>query len=243
MNDKLIAKLQEMIDKAKRIVIMTGAGFSTASGIPDFRGADGLYTDGKTMVPPEVIISHHYFMEHPQEFYQYYYDKMIYPKALPNQGHYFVAKLEQNQKLMAVITQNIDGLHQIAGSKTVYELHGTIMRNHCMKCHSGYSLEDILTLGKVPYCPKCGGLIKPDVTLYEEPLEEDILDKALRAIVNCDLLIIAGSSMVVNPAASLPYHYRGVHMVIINLGTTPLDRYASLVIRERTEEVFDRIKL
>lgn len=243
MNEKQIAKLQEMIDKAKRIVIMTGAGFSTASGIPDFRGADGLYTDTKTVVPPETIISHHYFMEHPKEFYQYYYDKMVYQDALPNDGHIFVAELEKRNKLQGVVAQNIDGLHQKAGSEKVYELHGSIMRNHCLKCHSFYSLEDILTLGKVPYCPKCGGLIKPDVTLYEEPLEEEVLSKAINAIVNSDLLIIAGSSMIVNPAASLPYYYRGMHMVIINLGATPLDSYASLVIKEKVEDVLKLIKL
>ncbi len=236
--------LQKLINASNNIVVMTGAGFSKASGIPDFRSADGLYNDKtKNVISPEEILSHHYFMAHPQAFYEFYFDKMIYPNAKPNAGHYKLVELENCGKLKAIITQNIDGLHQKAGSKNVLELHGAVLRNHCMKCHTFYSLDDLLNNKQMPSCPICGGKIKPDVVLYEEGLDMATLNEAIKAIVNADLLLIIASSMLVNPAASLPYYYRGNKMVIINLEPTPLDSYATLIINEKCEEVLSQIKV
>lgn len=235
--------LQKLIDKSNNIVVMTGAGFSKASGIPDFRSSDGIYNSGDQLISPEEILSHHYFMSHPNEFYQFYFEKMIYPKALPNIGHYTLAKLEKKGKLKAIITQNIDGLHQKAGSVNVLELHGSVLKNHCMKCHRMYSLEEILNNKKTIKCPSCGGIIKPDVVLYEEGLDNKVFNEAINKTANADLLIIIGSSMIVNPAAVLPYYYRGIHLVIINLEPTPFDEVASLIIREKCEEVLAQIKV
>ncbi|MCI6716015.1 MAG: NAD-dependent protein deacylase [Mollicutes bacterium] len=236
--------LQKLINVSNNIVVMTGAGFSKASGIPDFRSADGLYNDkNKSMISPEEILSHHYFMAHPKAFYDFYFDKMIYPNAMPNAGHYKLVELEKCGKLKAIITQNIDGLHQKAGSKNVLELHGSVLRNHCMKCHTFYSLDDLINNKQMTACPICGGLIKPDVVLYEEGLDMTTLNEAIKAVVNADLLLIIASSMLVNPAASLPYYYRGNKMVIINLEPTPLDSYATLIINEKCEEVLSQIKV
>lgn len=235
--------LQKWIQQSKNIVVMTGAGFSKASGIPDFRSQDGLYQVEKKGPTPEEILSHHFFIEHPSTFYQYYFEHMVYSDAMPNIGHYQLAKLEKAGKNITIITQNIDGLHQKAGSQNVLELHGSVYRNYCMKCHTFYTLEETSQNEGVPKCNKCGGIIKPDVVLYEEGLDNTTLNLAYQSIVNADLLIIAGSSMVVNPAASLPYYYRGNKMAIVNLGPTPLDKYASLVIHERTEGIFQTIRV
>lgn len=240
-----IEVLKRLIKNAKRIVLMTGAGFSVASNIPDFRSANGLYQETSDVIKPEEILSHHFFISHPDLFYKFYFDKMLYPSALPNPGHIFWANLEQTGKNITIITQNIDGLHQLAGSKKVIELHGSVHRNHCMKCHTFYSMLDLEANidNSIPRCPKCGGIIKPDVVLYEEGLDSQAIDDALKAISSADLLIISGTSLLVNPAASLPYYYRGTNMVIVNLSTTPLDKYASLVIREKSEVVFGSIKI
>lgn len=236
-----IELLQKLIDKSKSIVVMTGAGFSKASGIPDFRSSDGLYNNNE-VISPEEILSHHYFINHPKEFYDFYFDKMIYPNALPNEGHYTLTKLEKVGKLKAIITQNIDGLHQLAGSSNVLELHGSVLKNHCMECNTKYSLDDILK-NKEMKCPTCGGLIKPDVVLYEEGLDSFVLSESIKELSNADLLIIIGSSMVVNPAASLPYYFRGMNIVIINLEPTPIDSIATLIIREKCEDVLTKIKV
>ena len=239
-----IELLQKLINASNNIVVMTGAGFSKASGIPDFRSADGLYNDkDNRKISPEEILSHHYFMAHPTDFYKFYFDKMIYKDALPNVGHYKLAELESCGKLKAIITQNIDGLHQMAGSQEVLELHGSVKRNHCMKCHTFYSLDEMLDNNNMTKCPNCGGLIKPDVVLYEEGLDMTLLNETIKRVVNAEMLIIIGSSMVVNPAASLPYYYRGNKMVIINLEKTPLDDYACLVINEKCEDVLSKLKV
>lgn len=237
--------LKRLIKNAKRIVLMTGAGFSVASNIPDFRSANGLYNEKDGEIQPEEILSHHFFISHPDLFYQFYFDKMLYPDALPNPGHTFFANLEQTGKDVTIITQNIDGLHQLAGSKKVIELHGSVHRNHCMKCHTFYTMSDLEKYldNSVPKCPKCGGIIKPDVVLYEEGLDNQAIDDALKAISCADLLIISGTSLLVNPAASLPYYYRGPNIVIVNLSSTPFDKYASLVIKEKSEVVFGSMKI
>lgn len=229
--------LMKMLKKAKNIVVMTGAGFSTSSGIPDFRSENGLYNE-ESDVSPEEILSHHFFMENPQKFYQYYFKKMVYPYAKPNVGHKFLADLEKIKNL-TIITQNIDGLHQQGGSKNVLELHGSVLENYCLNCGKKYSLQEILN-HNLPLC-FCGGIIKPEVVLYEEPLNMDVLDKAIAQIVKADLLLIVGSSMKVSPASSLPFYFRGSDIVIINLTSTPFDKYASLIINERCEDIFKKI--
>ncbi len=237
-----IELLQKIINNSDNIVVMTGAGFSKASGIPDFRSSDGLYNE-KGDISPEEILSHHFFIEKPDLFYKFYFDKMIYPNALPNSAHLFLSELEKKKKLKAIITQNIDGLHQKAGNKNVLELHGTVNKNHCMKCHTMYTLDNLLTNNKMTICPKCGGLIKPDVVLYEEGLDMNVLQESLVKVVNADVLIIIASSMLVNPAAQLPYYYRGNKLVIINLEPTPFDNDAYLVIHDKCEDVLSQIKL
>lgn len=236
MDKDIIIKLKEYIDKAKKIVCFGGAGVSTESKIPDFRSVDGLYNQ-KYALPPETIISHHYFMSHTKEFYDFYRDKMLYLDAKPNPAHYFLAKLEAQGKLTAVVTQNIDGLHQKAGSKVVYELHGSVLRNHCTRCGKSYTVEDVKYAFGVPKCT-CGGIIKPDVVLYEEPLDNDTWYKAIKAISSADLLIVGGTSLVVYPAASLLDYYSDGPIVLINKSSTSADRRANLVINEKIGEVF-----
>lgn len=239
-----ITQLQKLIDNAQRIVVMTGAGFSTASKIPDFRSDNGLYMDDSQPLAPEAILSHHFFIANPKTFYKFYLEKMVYPDALPNIGHKKLVEIEESGKKITIITQNIDGLHQKAGSTNVVELHGSVFRNYCMKCHKFYSLDEVLTqYNLIPKCHECGGMIKPDVVLYEEELDNTAIDQAIKAIISCDLLLIIGSSMVVNPARTLPYYYRGHNMVIINLTETPLDGLANLIIRERSEIVLEQIKI
>ena len=234
---KEVERLQELIDQYDNIVFFGGAGVSTESGIPDFRSQDGLYNQ-KYDYPPETILSHTFFMHRPEEFFKFYKDKLIYQDAKPNNAHKALAKLEEIGKLKAVVTQNIDGLHQMAGSKTVYELHGSVHRNYCTKCHKFFDLDSMLALdGNIPHCDKCGGVVKPDVVLYEEGLDNSTIEGAIRAISSADLLIIGGTSLVVYPAASFINYYRGKDMVLINKSSTGYDNEASLVINDAIGEV------
>lgn len=221
-------RVNEEIERAKNVVFFGGAGVSTESGIPDFRSKDGLYNQ-KYIYPPETILSHDFFFAKPQEFYKFYYEKIADVKASPNRTHLRLAQLEKEGKLTAVVTQNIDGLHYAAGSKTVFELHGSAMRNTCLHCGAFYSLADILAKKPLPTCSECGGLIKPDVTLYGEMPPESAMHGALRAIEQSDLLIVGGTSLAVYPAAGL-IGYRGGKLIVINRDPTPADRYADLAV-------------
>ena len=234
-----IEELQELIDKSNNIVFFGGAGVSTESGIKDFRSVDGLYNE-KYDYPPEVILSHTFFMTHTKEFYKFYRDKLNTLNIEPNITHKFLKELEDAGKLKAVITQNIDGLHEKAGSKNVLLLHGTIYRNYCMECNKFYGAEYIFKNNDVPRC-ECGGLIKPDVVLYEEPLNNDVVDKAIKALKEADLLIIGGTSLAVYPAASYINYYKGDKIVIINRDSTPYDNRADIVINDKLGEVFKKL--
>lgn len=233
--------LQEMIDSSNHIVFFGGAGVSTESGIPDFRSQDGLYNQ-KYAYPPEVILSHEFFVEETEEFYRFYRDKMLYLDAKPNAAHYALAALEKKKKVKAVITQNIDGLHQKAGSNTVFELHGSVYHNYCMKCGKHYGVEKIVNSAGIPKC-KCGGIIKPDVVLYGEPLDEYVTEMAIAYAQSADVLIIGGTSLTVYPAASFVYHYMGDKLVLINKSPTQLDTKANLVIKESIGEVFSKLSV
>lgn len=234
--------LQEMVDESRRIVFFGGAGVSTESGIPDFRSVDGLYHQ-QYDTPPETILSHSFFLTHPEEFYRFYRAKMLPLDAQPNAAHLKLAELEQAGRLSAVITQNIDGLHQKAGSRTVLELHGSIWRNHCMRCGKFYPPQAIAEDTRpVPRCT-CGGWIKPDVVLYEEGLEEDVLAAAVGYLRRADMLIVAGTSLTVYPAAGLVRYFRGKNLVLINRDATPMDSLARLVIREKVGEVLARVQV
>lgn len=237
-----IEKLQEIIDESKRIVFFGGAGVSTESGVPDFRSEDGLYHQ-KYDYPPEVMLSHSFFESHPSEFFKFYKDKMLLDNIEPNAAHIALAKLESAGKLDCVITQNIDGLHQKAGSKKVYELHGSVLRNYCESCGEFYNVGFIKQNSDVPHCTHCGGIIKPDVVLYEEPLNEQTVQNAVNAISNCDTLIVGGTSLVVYPAAGLLRYFRGRHLVLINRDETSADSSAELIIREKIGEVLSKIKI
>lgn len=230
-----------MIDNSKRIVFFGGAGVSTESGIPDFRSVDGLYNQ-KYDFPPEQILSHTFFMHNTEEFYRFYRDKMLCLDKKPNKAHLKLAELEKSGKLTAVVTQNIDGLHQAAGSKKVYELHGSVLRNYCMKCGKFYSAEYIKNSTGVPKC-ECGGVIKPDVVLYEEGLDDSTVSGALSAIQTADTLIIAGTSLTVYPAAGFISYFRGDNIVLINRDETPFDGKADLVFHEKVGELLDKIKV
>jgi len=238
MHSKEISLLHEWIITAKRIVFFGGAGVSTASNIPDFRSENGLYQDQTLNV--ETILSHRYFMTHTDAFYQFYKDKMVYQDAKPNAVHDYLAKLELSNKNMTVITQNIDGLHQLAGSKNVKELHGSIWRSYCMQCHKFFPLENVLSSESVPKC-SCGGVIKPDVVLYEEPLNRETMNQAIQAIEQTDLLIVGGTSLSVYPAAGLLQYFKGTHLVLLNKTTTPYDHLADLIIRLPIEQVFSSL--
>lgn len=237
--DKDIEKLQQMIDGSRRIVFFGGAGVSTESGIPDFRSVDGLYHQ-KFDYPPETILSHSFFISHTAEFFDFYRQKMICLTARPNAAHRKLAELEAAGRLSAVVTQNIDGLHQMAGSKNVLELHGSVHRNYCQKCHKCYSAEEILNSTGIPRC-SCGGLIKPDVVLYEEQLDSRTIDESLQYISEADMLIIAGTSLTVYPAASLIRYFRGSYLVLINRDPTPMDNRTSLTIHGKVGEVLGQI--
>lgn len=234
-----MATLKELVANSSRIVFFGGAGVSTESGIPDFRSRDGLYNQ-KYSVPPETILSDTYFYSHTEEFYRFYRDKMLPLNAEPNAAHKKLAEWEQDGKLLAVVTQNIDGLHQKAGSKRVFELHGSIWRNHCLSCGKSFSAEYIQKSTGIPRC-ECGGIIKPDVVLYGEPLDETTILGAVRAIAAADLLIVAGTSLSVYPAASFLSYFRGEHLVLINRDKTPLDGECELVLHEKVGEVFSTL--
>lgn len=233
------ALLRSWIDEASdnSIVFFGGAGVSTASGIPDFRSASGIFTQHEHL-SPERLVSASYFREHPESFYDFYRSQMIFPDALPNAAHRKLAELEQEGKLAAIITQNIDGLHQKAGSRTVFELHGSVYRNYCVSCKRLYDLDFVMHSVGVPLCTECGGLVRPDVVLYEERLHEELLQKSADAIARAHTLIIAGTSLVVYPAAGLIQYFEGDHLVIINRDPTPQDSLASLCIQEDIAQVF-----
>lgn len=234
-----ISALQEMIDKSERIVFFGGAGVSTESGIPDFRSVDGLYHQ-KYDYPPETILSHTFYEKHPEEFFRFYRDKMLKLDAKPNAAHLKLAELERAGKLSAVVTQNIDGLHQAAGSQKVYELHGSVLRNYCEKCGKFYDAEFMLRSDGIPHCT-CGGRVKPDVVLYEEGLDNDTVSGAIRAISQADMLIVGGTSLVVYPAAGLIQYYRGDRLVVIN--KTELSAMADLTILGAIGEVMSQIRV
>ena len=236
----MVQALEDILAKSSSIVFFGGAGVSTESGIPDFRSVDGLYHQ-KYAYPPETILSHTFWEEHPEEFYRFYRDKLIVKGAKPNAAHLRLAKLEREGKLKAVVTQNIDGLHQMAGSKNVLELHGSIHRNRCMRCGRKYGLEAILTTDGVPRC-ECGGIIKPEVVLYEEELDPRTLTAAVDAISQADTLLIAGTSLAVYPAAGLIRYFEGDCLALVNLSPTPMDQKADLVIRGKIGEVLSRIQ-
>lgn len=240
MEDKII-KLQEIIDKHDNIVFFGGAGVSTESGIPDFRSQDGLYHQ-KYDYPPETILSHTFFMRRPEEFYKFYRDKMLCDTAKPNAAHMKLAELEKCGKLKAVITQNIDNLHQMAGSRKVLELHGSVYRNYCMKCGKFYDFSYIKNSTGVLRC-ECGGMVKPDVVLYEEGLDNQTLTDSVRAISQAQVLIIGGTSLAVYPAASLIDYFRGDCLVVINKAPTPRDRNADLLIKDPIGQVFSQIRI
>ena len=230
-----IEKLRGMIKNSDKIVFFGGAGVSTESGIPDFRSVDGLYNQ-QWDYPPETILSHSFFMKKTEEFYRFYRAKMLCPNAEPNAAHLKLAQLEREGKLTAVVTQNIDGLHQAAGSKKVYELHGSVLRNYCMKCGKFHSVEFIMNSTGVPTC-ECGGVVKPDVVLYEEGLDDSVVNGAVNAIAEADTLIIAGTSLNVYPAAGLVRYFRGNDLVIIKMSPTGMDSSADLLICGRIGEV------
>ena len=230
-----------MIDNSKRIVFFGGAGVSTESGISDFRSVDGLYNQ-KYDYPPEQILSHTFFMHYTEEFYRFYRDKMLCLDKKPNKAHLKLAELEKSGKLTAVVTQNIDGLHQAAGSKKVYELHGSVLRNYCMKCGKFHSAEYIKNSKSIPKC-ECGGVIKPDVVLYEEGLDDSTVSGALSAIQSADTLIIAGTSLTVYPAAGFISYFKGGNIVLINRDETPFDNKANLVFHEKVGELLGHINV
>lgn len=236
-----IQKLQDIISSSKKIVFFGGAGVSTESGIPDFRSVDGLYNQ-KYDYPPETILSHSFFLRNTEEFYRFYRDKMLCLDALPNSAHLKLAELENARILTAVVTQNIDGLHQKAGSKKVYELHGSVHRNYCMECGKFYDADFIKNSSGIPKC-QCGGTIKPDVVLYQEGLDQNILNNSINAIINADTLIIGGTSLNVYPAAGLIQYFKGNNLVIINKSPTSADRQADLHMNGNIGEIFSQIRI
>ncbi len=223
-------KLKHIINDSRYIVFFGGAGVSTESGVPDFRSVDGLYNQSYKY-PPETILSHTFFMRNKEEFFRFYRDKLLIDGVMPNNAHKALAKLEAEGRLKAVITQNIDGLHQAAGSKSVYELHGSIHRNYCMKCRRFYNFTEIMNMEHVPVC-ECGGVIKPDVVLYEEGLEDTVINEAVGHIMNADTLIIGGTSLAVYPAAGLIRYFNGKNLVLINKSSTPMDGKSDLIIND-----------
>ena len=244
--DEKIAKLQQMIDESSSIVFFGGAGVSTESGIPDFRSVDGLYHQ-KWDYPPEEILSAHFFRNNPAEFYRFYREKLIIKGIKPNAAHLKLAELEKAGKLKAIVTQNIDGLHQAAGSKCVYELHGSTLRNYCTKCGESYGIDFIAQSegeeDKIPHCKKCGAIVKPDVVLYEEGLDNDVIEGAVQAIIDADMLIIGGTSLTVYPAAGLIRYFKGKNLVLLNRDPTPTDSIAQLVIHDSIGKVLSQIVL
>lgn len=241
MKELDLIKLEKIIENAKNLVFLTGAGVSTLSSIPDFRSPTSVRSvQIRYALPVETILSHTFFFTHPDSFYDYYFNFMVHREAKANIVHQVLYKLSLNKnKKVSIITQNIDGLHESLSKENVYPLHGTIFSNHCIKCHSYYSLEDILKLKPLPRCPKCHNLIKPDVVLYEEPLDQNILDKALHATLKADTMIILGTSLRVYPASGLINYFKGTNLVIINKEKTPFDHLANLVIQDDLKDVFN----
>ncbi len=246
-----IEKLQQAIDESNYIVFFGGAGVSTESGIPDFRSQDGLYHQ-KYKYPPETIVSHTFLMQKQEDFFEFYKDKMLAPNAKPNAAHYKLAELEAAGKLKAVVTQNIDGLHQAAGSKEVLELHGSVLRNYCMRCKKRFdgTEEDVLAGMKfvldsdgIPRCPDCGGVVRPDVVLYEEGLDSEVISRSVMHIERADMLIIGGTSLVVYPAASFINYFNGKHLAVLNMAPTSRDSQADIVIKDKIGEVLSQIKV
>ena len=235
-------KLQEIVNSAKRLVFFGGAGVSTESGIPDFRSVDGLYNQ-RYKYPPETMLSATFFYRHTEEFYEFYRDKMLCLTAQPNNAHKALAEMEKKGHLAAIVTQNIDGLHQMAGSKTVYELHGSVHRNYCKKCRKLYDARFILESSGVPTCESCGGLVKPDVVLYEEGLPNDMIEGAVNAIERADVLIVGGTSLNVYPAAGFLRYFRGDHLIVMNRDETQADKDAELVIRDKIGEALHSLDI
>lgn len=235
----MINKLQQAINEANNIVFFSGAGMSTASGIPDFRSETGLY---KNVYRAEEMLSHHFYINNPEEFYEFYKTKMLYPNALPNDAHKFIAKLQET-KNVSVVTQNIDGLHQLAGSKIVYELHGSVLRNYCPNCNSFYDLDYIINSNGVPKCKHCGNIVKPDVVLYEEGLDEQTIENAVYTIANADLLVVCGTSLNVYPAASFIRYFRGKHLAIVNRDATSYDNNCDIVIHDDLCKTFNSLEM
>ena len=234
--------LQKWLDESARGVFFGGAGVSTESGVPDFRSVDGLYNQSYDY-PPETIISHSFFVRDPEEFYRFYKEKMLWLEAQPNAAHKKLAELEAAGRLRAVVTQNIDGLHQAAGSRQVYELHGSVHRNYCMKCHKAFDIGYVKAAAGAPRCDACGGLVKPDVVLYEEPLDGETMAGAVEAIAGADLLIVGGTSLAVYPAAGLINYYRGHRLVLINKTPTPYDSRADLILTGKIGELLGQIQV
>lgn len=235
---QLQQELKQRVLASNKVVFFGGAGVSTESGIPDFRSSNGLWNENYRY-PPEQVVSHSFFMAHPREFYDFYRSKMLFPNAKPNKAHLQLAKLEQMGHVKAVITQNIDGLHQAAGSRNVLELHGSVHRNFCMDCGARYSLEFIVNSEGVPTCERCGGTVRPDVVLYEEPLNENVIRAAIGAIRSADMLICAGTSLAVYPAAGFLEYFQGATLAVINLSPTSLDKKADILLTAKVGEVFD----
>ena len=237
-----IEQLAEILRNSNNIVFFGGAGVSTESGIPDFRSSNGLFNEKLNVTfTPEQLVSHSFFERYPEEFFNFYKAKLIYPDAKPNGAHIALANLEEMGKLKAVVTQNIDGLHQMAGSKNVFELHGSVLRNYCMNCHAFYDEKFILDSKGIPTCTKCGGIVKPDVVLYEESLDDNVIRGAIDAISKADTLIIGGTSLVVYPAAGLINYFKGKNLILINKSSTSADSKASLVINDSIGKVLEKV--
>ena len=236
-----IRKLQEMIGRSRRIVFFGGAGVSTASGIPDFRSAEGLFAEEEDGISPEMILSKSFFYLEPERFFDWYRKHMLYPEARPNAAHRKLFELEQADRLRGIVTQNVDGLHKAAGNIRVCELHGNVHENYCMDCNASYPMEAVLESEGIPRCTECGGVIKPGITLYGEPLEKYVCIGAIREITNADLLIVAGTSLAVEPAASFISHFRGKNLVVLNREPIPAEGQAALVIHGDVAEIMDRL--
>jgi len=241
MKAEEISALQQIVDRSRRIVFFGGAGVSTASGIPDFRSAEGLYAEEEDGVSPEMILSKTYFYLQPERFFDWYRKNMLYPEAKPNAAHRKLYELEQADRLRGIVTQNVDGLHKAAGNIRVYELHGNVHENRCMDCNAAYPAEAVLHAEGIPRCAECGGVIKPGITLYGEPLEKYVCIGAIREITNADTLIVAGTSLAVEPAASFISHFRGKNLVVLNREAIPAEEQATLVIHGDVAEIMDRL--